>query len=200
VNPRLGYGLLTLVLCAVAAVGGVWLAARGDDSQAAVGDSGFAGSLRPPGAPAPDFALRDADGELVRMADYRGRTVVVTFLFSTCEDVCPGQVQTIRGALDQLGHDVPVLGVSVDPAVDTPQLAKRFENEQKMTGRMRFLLGTEAELAPVWKGYGIRPQKGELDHSAYVVVVDGAGVQRIGWPHSQLTPEGLAHDLRALGA
>ena len=40
----------------------------------------------------------------------------MTFVYSTCKDTCPAQVQSIRGALDELGHDVPVLGVSVDPA------------------------------------------------------------------------------------
>jgi protein SCO1 len=108
-------------------------------------------------------------------------------------------VQSIRGALDRLGHDLPVLLVSVDPANDTRARAKRFLLEQHVTGRMRFVLGSERELAPVWKGYGIAPQRGTLDHSAYVVVVDGKGLQRIGFPHSQLTPEDLAHDLRRLG-
>ena len=107
-------------------------------------------------------------------------------------------MQSIRGALDDLGHDVPVLGVSVDPANDTKRSAKRFLNEQKMTGRMEFLLGSRAQLAPVWRAFGIAPQTAELEHSAYVVIVDGAGRQRIGFPHDQLTPEALAHDLGRL--
>ena len=67
-----------------------------------------------------------------------------------------------------------------------------------MTGRARFLLGSERELAPVWKGYGVQPQEGELDHSATVVLVDAQGRQRVGFPHDQLTPEALAHDIRRL--
>ncbi len=133
------------------------------------------------------------------MAQYKGRTVVMTFVYSTCEDTCPAQVQSIRGALDELGRDVPVLAVSVDPANDTRARARRFLLEQHVTGRMRFVLGSARELAPVWKGYGIAPQRGELDHSAYVVVVDREGRQRVGFPHSQLTPEGLASDLKRLG-
>ena len=133
------------------------------------------------------------------MAGYRGRTVVMAFVYSTCKDTCPGQVQSIRGALDRLRHDLPVLLVSVDPANDTRARAKRFLLDQHVTGRMRFVLGSERELAPVWKGYGIAPQRGTLDHSSYVVVVDGKGLQRIGFPHSRLTPEDLEHDLRRLG-
>jgi protein SCO1/2 len=198
VPSRLLYALATLGLCAAAAVAGVWIAASsGQEPARPAGE--FAGSIRPPGAPAPPFRLRDQDGRRVSMADYRGRTVVMAFVYSTCEDTCPGQVQSIRGALDRLGHDLPVLLVSVDPANDTRARAKRFLLEQHVTGRMRFVLGSERELAPVWKGYGIAPQRGTLDHSAYVVVVDGKGLQRIGFPHSQLTPEDLAHDLRRLG-
>jgi protein SCO1/2 len=202
VSARVRYALLTLCVCGVAAVAGVALASRGSDDGAAAapGASGFAGALRPPGVPAPDFRLRDAGGELVRMDRYRGGPVVMTFVYSHCEDTCPGQVQTIRGALDDLGRDVPVLAVSVDPANDTPASARRFVNEQRMTGRMRFLLGDERALAPVWKAYGIAPQRGALDHSAYVVLVDGSGRQRIGFPHSVVTDAALAHDLRRLGA
>jgi protein SCO1/2 len=122
----------------------------------------------------------------------------MTFVYSTCKDTCPAQVQSIRGALDKLGHDVPVLAVSVDPKQDTPARAKAFLLKQHVTGRVRYVLGTQAELAPVWRGYGIAPQRGSLDHSAYVVVVDARGRQRIGFPHSELTPEGLASDLRRL--
>jgi protein SCO1/2 len=198
VPSRVLYALATLGLCAAAAVAGVWIASS-SGSEPVRPTNGFAGSIRPPGAPAPPFRLRDQDGRPVSMADYRGRTVVMAFVYSTCKDTCPGQVQSIRGALDRLGHDLPVLLVSVDPANDTRARAKRFMLEQHVTGRMRFVLGSERELAPVWKGYGIAPQRGTLDHSAYVVLVDGKGLQRIGFPHSQLTPEDLAHDLRRLG-
>ena len=196
-QTRVLYALATLGLCAVAAVTGVWIAeSRSADPQPT---SAFAGAVRPPDARAPDFRLRDQDGKPVAMADYRGRTVVMTFVYSTCKDTCPAQVQSIRGALDKLGHDVPVLAVSVDPRNDTRERARRFLLEQHVTGRVRFVLGSERELSPVWKGYGIAPQRGSLDHSAYVVVVDGSGRQRIGFPHSELTPEGLASDLRRLG-
>ena len=196
-QTRVLYALATLGLCAAAAVTGVWIAALQEDDTAPA--SAFAGALRPPDARAPDFRLRDQDGKPVAMADYRGKTVVMTFIYSTCKDTCPGQVQSIRGALDKLGRDVPVLAVSVDPRNDTRENARKFLLAQHVTGRVRFVLGSERELAPVWRGYGIAPQRGDLDHSAYVVLVDGSGRQRIGFPHSELTPEGLASDLRRLG-
>jgi protein SCO1/2 len=200
VPARLAYALLTLTLCAVAAVAGVFIASRGDDGGGgvAVGTTGWAGFIRPPTATAPDFALRDQDGKRVTMAAYRGRPVAVTFIYSTCEDTCPALVDQVRGALDDTGLDVPLLAVSVDPANDTPERARRFLNERRMTGRARFLLGTREELAPVWRGYGVQPQTDDLEHSANVVLVDAQGRQRVGFPYDHLTPEALAHDLRRL--
>lgn len=192
---RIALALTTLCACAATALLAVSLADRGPSDPAAA--TGWAGSLRPPGALAPDFTLTSQDGERVSPASLHG-PVVYTFIYSHCRDTCPATVQTIRGALDDLGHDVPVLGVSVDPGNDTRESAKVFVNEQHMTGRMEFLLGSREQLAPVWRAFGIAPQTTELDHSSYVVLVDGAGRQRIGFPYDHLTPEGLAHDLRRL--
>ena len=46
----------------------------------------------------------------------------------------------------------------------------------------------------------LRDADGQLDHSAYVVLVDARGRQRVGFPHTLLTDADLAHDLRRLGA
>jgi protein SCO1/2 len=184
--------LFTLCLCAAAAVAGLWLARPGDEAPAA---TGWRGAIRPPGARLPDFALTTQDGERVTAAGLRGRPLVVTFVYSTCKDTCPAQVQSIRGALDDIGRDVPVVGVSVDPGNDTPARARAFLLEQSMTGRMQFLLGSREQLAPVWKAFGIAPQSDGRDHSAYTVLVDGDGRQRIGFPASQLTSSALAADL-----
>ena len=192
---RVVLALTTLCLCAAAGVFGVWLAQRGEEAPAA---TGWEGSLRPPGTRLPDFSLPTQDGETVTASSLRGSPVVVTFIYSTCEDTCPAQVQSIRGALDDLGRDVPVVGVSVDPAGDTAESARSFLLEQSMTGRMEFLLGTREQLEPIWEAFGIAPQRDGRDHSAYTVLVDGDGRQRIGFPSDQLTPSALAHDLARL--
>ena len=195
VPTRLVLALTTLCVVAAAGVFGVWLATRGDEAPAT---TGWEGSQRPPGTRLPEFSLTNQDGEAVTAAGLRGEPVVVTFIYSTCEDTCPAQVQSIRGALDDLGRDVPVIGVSVDPANDTSESARAFLLEQSMTGRMDFVLGSREELAPLWKAFGIAPQRDGRDHSAYTVLVDGEGRQRIGFPASELTPRRLAHDLARL--
>jgi protein SCO1/2 len=195
VPTRVALALTTLVICAAAGVFGVWLAQAGGESAA---PSAWQGALRPPGARVPEFTLADQDGRPVSAASLRGQTVVFAFVYSTCKDICPAQVRSIRGALDRLGHDVRVVGVSVDPANDTPDRAKTFLLDQAMTGRMDFLLGSRAQLEPVWRAFGIAPQTKGRDHSSYTVIVDGAGRQRIGFPADQLTPSRLASDLAKL--
>ena len=163
--------------------------------------SPFEGSVMPPGIPAPEFALRDQDGEPIALADLRGRPFVATFLYASCRDTCPLEAQQIRGALDRLseeGEDVPAVAFSAHPETDTPSRARRFLAEQRVYGQMRFVLGSREELTPVWRGFFIQPQTEESEHQARVVLVDADGMQRVGYPGSRLRPEALASDLRRL--
>ena len=189
---------LAVLLAATFAVAAafVLIVVKGDDEPRA--QARFEGSIRPPGIPPSDFRMTDQDGKVATLSEYRGKPVVVTFLYTTCEDTCPLTAQQIRGALDELGRDVPVLVFAVDPPRDTPERARRFLAEQRVTGRMRFLLGPERELRRQWKAYGIQPQTDDLEHSAYVILLDGEGRQRIGFPAGKVTPEALANDLRLL--
>jgi protein SCO1/2 len=188
--------MLAASLVLLGALGVVVFARGGHDS----GGAGFEGSLPPDAIPPADFALRDQDGRIARLADYRGKPVILTFMYSTCRDTCPLTAYQIRGAMDQIGHDVPTLAVSVDPTNDTRLNARRFVNRTGLTRRMRFLMGSQKQLAPIWDAYGIRPQGKGFDHSAYVLLIDRQGRRRVSWPTEKLTPEGLAHDLRLLGA
>jgi protein SCO1/2 len=197
---RLRLALVVTATLALAAAAGMTLFARPGDGSGAADATGFAGSMRP-AIPPQDFRLRDQSGREVSLADFRGEVVVLTFMYTTCRDTCPLTATQIRGALDDLGRDVPTLAVSVDPANDTRERARRFLFKRGLAGdRMRFLLGSRAQLAPVWKAYGIQPQGKAFDHSAYVLLIDRRGRQRIGFPVQALTPEGLAHDIRRLQA
>jgi protein SCO1 len=197
VNARV---LIALFLLAVFALGATVLAAGGGDDEGELAGAGslFEGAVMPEGVRAPDFKLRDQDGEPISMREFRGDPVIVTFLYTTCENTCPLQAQTIRGALDQLGHDVPAIAVAVDPPRDTPDRARAFLVEQRAIGRLDFVLGSRAELRRLWDGFAIRPQSVTQEHQARITLVDSRGYQRVGYPGSQATPERLAHDLRLL--
>jgi protein SCO1/2 len=95
---------------------------------------------------------------------------------------------------------VPALAIAVDPPRDTPERAQAFLAKARATGRIDFVLGTRAELRELWDGYFIRPQTITEEHQARFTLVDKQGLQRIGFPGDQATPETLAHDVRMLAA
>lgn len=187
---------VTATLALLAAAGVTLFGSRGGGD----GSVAFAGALRPE-IPPQNFSLRDQDGKRVSLRSYRGKVVVLTFMYTTCRDTCPLTATQIRGALDDLKSPPPALAVSVDPVNDTPERAREFLFRRGLSqDRMRFLLGSRAQLQPIWKAYGIQPQGRRFEHSAYVLLIDRHGRQRIGFPVQQLTPEGLAHDIRRLQA
>jgi protein SCO1/2 len=194
-NPRVVMALLVVALAAFAAV---LVTAPRVRTPVYAPSSTFEGATIPAGVRAPDFSLPDQDGRTLTMRSFRGSPVAVTFLYTHCEDSCPAEAQQIKGALDLIGHDVPAVAFSVDPENDTEASAQRFLNEARMTGRMEFVLGTRADLEPIWHGYAVRPQQRHTEHQARIVLVDGSGLQRVGFPGEQATPERLSHDLQLL--
>ena len=207
-HPRVA---ITLLLAGVVALAAIVLVARTEGVRGpaaedvvtveGAGASGaFAGSVMPEGVRAPAFSLENQDGEPISMRDFRGRPVAVTFLYTHCEESCPPQAQQIKGALDQLGHDIPALAIAVDPERDTPESAQQFLTEQRMTGRMDFVLGSREELKPLWEGYAIQPQTAKVEHQARITLIDARGFQRVGYPLEVATPERIAHDIRLLEA
>ncbi len=212
VLARIQLALAAALAILALALGGVLLAhsdgAADRPDAFTIGPSGFAGSVLPASIPPQDVRLRDQDGRVARLSAARGKVAVLTFLYTTCEDTCPIAASQILGALDDLpggGADVPTFAVSVDPANDTPRLARKFLLGRRLTGRMRFLLGSTADLAPVWRQYAVQPQGVDpsgkaYEHTARVLLVDKRGRQRIGFPIDQLSPPALAHDIRRLQA
>jgi protein SCO1/2 len=195
--------LLVLVLLAAAAGAIVALATGQSGTPATTSASGstFAGAALAPVA-APGFTLTEPGGRAVSLASLRGRPVVVAFLYSACGPACTLIAQQIRGALDELPRPVPVLVVSVDPAADDDAGVRRFLAGVSLLGRARWLSGPPRELARVWHAYRIvTPGAGRaaFERAATVVLIDGAGRERVLYQQEQLTPEALAHDIGRLG-
>jgi protein SCO1/2 len=165
------------------------------------GASGFDGAALPAGTPARGFTLTDQSGRHVSLREYRGRVLILAFVYADCGPTCIVIAQQIRGALDELAQPVPVLFVSADPAADTPARVRRFLARVSLTGRVRYLSGSLAQLRPVWRAFRIVPAsagRAQFNRSASVLVLDRSGRERVLFQLEQLTPEGLAHDVRKL--
>lgn len=165
--------------------------------------SGFDGAAIPPSPLAPGFTLTDQDGRAVSLSSLRGHVVVLAFLYSTCGATCILIAQQIRGALDELPHPVPVLIVSADPAPDTPASVARFLSKVSLTGRVRYLSGSPAQLRPIWRAYRVHPAsvgRAAFDKYASLLLLDTRGRERVLFQPDVLTPETLAHDIGELQA
>ncbi len=79
---------------------------------------------------APALALRNYIGEPVNIDAYRGKAVLVTFLYTNCPDMCPLITSNLRVAQNLMGRSVAskaqIIAVSVDPKGDTPRRSRRF--------------------------------------------------------------------------
>ena len=90
------------------------------------------------------------------------------------------------------------IGVSVDHRQDTAVSRRGFLRRQHMTGRLQFVNGSLPSLRRVWKAFHIAPETAQTQHSAFVLLIDKRGYERVGYAADQLTPPALAHDIRVL--
>jgi protein SCO1 len=193
--------LLLVLVALLAAIAVVLLTNRPPQAipAAVTTSSPFDGPTMPPGLRATNFSLTDQNGNRVTLSQLRGRVVVLTFIHSLCHDTCPFMVEQIKGALNDLsGPSVPAIGVSVAPAEDTPAHRRTFLGRHELAGKMAFVSGSLRALRPIWHAYAIQPVTPKIDHSTFVLLIDKRGIERVGFPADELTPEALAHDIHVL--
>jgi protein SCO1/2 len=199
--------LLVLALGLAVVLGGTGdHAAHGPSSSSSstpVGSAetgGFDGAPLPP-TPARGFTLTDQYGRRVSLRAYRGQVVILTFLATSQAGPSGLIAQQIRGALDDLGRPAPALAVSAAPAADSPARARAFLESVSLGGRMEYLTGTPAQLAPVWRAYRVTPyptNRAAFERFASVLLIGPEGDERVEFGVEQLSPEGLAHDVEKL--
>jgi len=142
----------------------------------------------------------------VRLSQFRGKAVLLTFLYTHCPDVCPLIVAQLHNALLRLGSQaskVQIVAVSVDPKNDTPSAVRAFLAAHDMTGRLEYLIGSGKQLIPVWLRYGIEvqgsPERREVGHTGIVYGITASGRRQAVYP-SNLQPDWIVHDVPILAA
>lgn len=156
-----------------------------------------------PHVAAPPIALHDAAGRPVSLAAQRGHWTLVTFLYTHCPDVCPLIAANLNQSLRLLHASrtgVRVLAVSVDPRGDTPAAVRAYVREKHLVPQFHYLIGSRAQLQPVWATYHVAAQTpggGVVTHVAYTVLVDPQGKERLIYD-AQVKAAQVVHDLRLL--
>jgi len=124
------------------------------------------------GKPAPDFALPDQNGKTHRLADYKGKTVVLAFYPKADTPGCTCEMQALRDVISQLqARSVVVFGASAD----TVEALKAFDQKYQLN----FPLLADPE-KKVIQAYGVLAQAGYADRVTFIIGPDGViqGIDR----------------------
>lgn len=137
---------------------------------------------------APDFELTDQNDSVIRLSDFRGKVVVLTFMDSKCKDTCPLTGAHFRKAYGELNQNeasqVVFLGVNVNVEANTA--ADVLETTQAWRldeiPNWHFLTGSREDLEPVWKDYGVSavpsPDGQSVMHTPGTFLIDPSGQKR----------------------
>lgn len=153
--------------------------------------------------PAPDFRLSDQFGKPISLSQFKGKPVILTFLYTHCKDICPLTAEKLHMVMQDLGPDaqrVAVVAVSTDPKGDTTAAALAFSRVHRMLDYWHFLTGPQNALSPIWSAYSIyaQPESGSsVAHSTGLYVIDKQGNERV-FLGDDFAPAQAAADLRIL--
>jgi peroxiredoxin len=132
-----------------------------------------------PGTPAPDFALRDQDGEEVSLGDLKGQTVVLVFYPLDFSPVCTDQLNVYQEVLPELErHGVRMFGVSVDSAF----CHKAFQDHLGLSIPLLSDFEPKGEVA---RSFGVYNEKRGVNQRALVMIGPDGVVQ---WSHASPSP------------
>jgi protein SCO1/2 len=156
--------------------------------------------------PVPDSSLTDHNGNAFRFGGLMGKVVLVTFIYTTCPDLCPlitTAMQSVRKDLDTWERDgLFFLSITTDPEVDTPPVLKSYGERHGVDfSRWSFLTEDSTKVAPVWKAFGVkvdRKARGLVDHTLLTALVDKKGVVRFVYHGAVPDPGTITRDLRSL--
>lgn len=177
--------------------------------------------------PAPNFTLTDQRGQQVSLDQFRGKAVVLTFIYTHCPDVCPLIAEHLRATYAQLPaktqQQVAMLAVTVDPARDNEAALEKFSKDHGLADNSAWhaMTGKPETLKQVWVDYHIDSSamlsemavpmsgshatmatptpdpSGTVSHTDAIYLIDKDGKERV-LVHSTTSPQDLANDLKAL--
>jgi len=134
---------------------------------------------------APAVKLIDQDEKPRRLEDYRGKVVLVSFVFTTCSGTCPATTHRLARVFHDvqkrhgLKEKVEFLSITLDPERDRPEVLKNYRKLYDIESpAWNFLTGSNKQVKDVLSAWGMwaRPAaNGQLDHPSRVFLVDQRG-------------------------
>jgi protein SCO1/2 len=158
----------------------------------------------------PDFALVNQDGKHASLRDYRGKTLLITFIYTRCPlpAYCPLMSHNFAQIEKTLAHDPALYGkthllsISFDPQFDTPAVLRNYAHEyiadkgKQTFAHWEFAAITEAQKKDVLKFFNIfyNEEDGQITHSMRTAVISPDGKIYTWYGDSTWTPADLVAD------
>ncbi len=166
----------------------------------------YHGSVIDSPQPASNFTLNDQFSQQFDLSQQKGNIVLVYFGYTNCPDICPAVLANFKLLAERLGSqakNVRFVFITVDPQRDTASVLQTYL--AKFNPSFIGLTGTEGDLSPVWKAYGVfvqsQPVAGSTNylenHSDAIYLIDRAGRLRLTYDYT--TPaDDLLQDVQHL--
>jgi protein SCO1/2 len=141
-------------------------------------------AYREVGETVPAFTLFDQDGGVVKSEKFRGKQIMLNFIFTRCQvaKMCPAAVarfqQVQRLAREAGVSNLELLSITLDPTYDTPGVLKEYATLRAIdTGNYSFLTGPEGAIKALLAQFGVlREFQGNiLNHTATTLLIDENG-------------------------
>jgi protein SCO1/2 len=145
-------------------------------------------AYREVGDTVPDFVLYDQNGRVVNSARFRGRQVMLNFIYSRCPvaNMCPlsttKMIASQKLARESGVPNIDFVSITLDPAHDTPGVLREYADDRGIdTSNFSFLTGPEAAIRDLLTQFGVIAEfKGDiLDHTLATLLIDEKG--RVAW-------------------
>lgn len=136
----------------------------------------------------PDFALYNQNGEVVPAGRWRGKQVMLNFIFTRCPvaTMCPAatlkMIRTQELAKEAGVGNLELVSITLDPEYDTPGVLKEYAELRGIdTANFSFLTGPESAIKDLFKQFGILTEMkgGVLNHTLATLLINEQG--RIVW-------------------
>ena len=155
-----------------------------------------------------DFVLRGADGRERALSAFRGKPLLVNFLYTGCHRICPNSTLALRSAIDGMRDRFPsdqfhVVSIGFDLPNDSPEAMRDYARTRRIdVSNWEFLSPREADVTALSDAFGFSfaPTAAGFDHTLQVSVVDAGGRiyrQVLG---DAFTADALGEPLRQLAA
>lgn len=160
----------------------------------------------------PDFKLTNQSGRQIRLSQFKGKAVLITFIYTRCPlpDFCPKMNHNFAEVDKALAADPAVysrthlLSISFDPKNDTPPVLKEYAQAyagNTSFAHWEFAVPPATELAQLaqWFDVGISPaQDGTITHSLSTVLVDKNGKVAAFYPSNEWTPAEVVQKIKSV--